>query len=101
LVEGDPLIGPARLWQSRTPYRPTRHAGRGEDPAASLVRDITTECNRRGLPKPEVDILELVVGPKGGNVSAQLRLPFAVALHGPVMLGHDSHKGGGLFGVAI
>jgi CRISPR-associated protein Csb2 len=61
-----------------------------------LLRDIAAECTRRGLPKPEVELLDLSVGPRDGVV-ARLRLRFAVAVAGPILLGRDSHKGGGLF----
>jgi CRISPR-associated protein Csb2 len=92
------LTGLARVWESHTLYRPTRHAGRGKDPAASLLQDIAAECGRRGLPKPEIELLELSQGPKEG-VAARLRLRFAVAVAGPIILGRDSHQGGGLFQV--
>ncbi|WP_136661653.1 type I-U CRISPR-associated protein Csb2 [Nitratireductor sp. XY-223] len=97
LKPGDPLFGPARKWESHTPYRPTRHASRGKDPADSIRQDIVLECRRRGLPEPDVEVVEFSVGPNGGNPSALLRLRFAVAIKGPVMLGRDSHMGGGLF----
>ena len=100
LVDGDPLVGPACAWESRTAYRPTRHAGRGKDLDSAVVRDVIAECERRGLPKPEVELLELHAGPKGGNLSARFLLYFAVAIKGPIILGLDSHKGGGLFAVA-
>jgi hypothetical protein len=58
LTSGDPLIGPARVWQSRTHYRATRHAGRRKDLAAALIRDVIAGCARRGLPRPEVEIIE-------------------------------------------
>jgi CRISPR-associated protein Csb2 len=90
------LTGPARIWKSHTAYSPTRHAGRGKDPAASLLRDATVECERRGLPRPEVELLDLSLGPKEG-VTARLRLRFGVAVAGPILLGRDSHSGGGLF----
>ncbi len=100
LAVGDPLVGPTRVWESRTPYSPTRHAGRGKDLDAAIVRDVIAECERRGLPKPEVDLLELNAGPNGGGLAARVRLRFAVAVAGPIMLGRDSHKGGGLFAVS-
>jgi CRISPR-associated protein Csb2 len=90
------LEAAARTWESHTDYRPARHAGRDKDPAAPLLCDIVAECERRGLPKPEVELLDLSVGPRDG-VAARLRLQFAVAVAGPVLLGRDSHKGGGLF----
>ncbi|MGH8152961.1 MAG: hypothetical protein ACREPF_09550, partial [Rhodanobacteraceae bacterium] len=79
-----------------TLYRPTRHAGRGKDPGAALIRDVLTECARRGLPQPEIECLYLSTGPKEG-VAGRLRLTFAVAVAGPILLGRDSHQGGGLF----
>ena len=97
LAASDPLIGPARAWESCTTYRPTRHAGRGKGPDAAVVSDVIAECERRGLPKPEVELLELSAGPNGGSLAARVRLRFAMAVAGPIMLGRDSHKGGGLF----
>src|SRR5262249_42569795 len=44
LAERDPLIGPARVWQSRTRYCTTHHAGRRKDFATALVRDLIAEC---------------------------------------------------------
>lgn len=93
----DPLVGPARVWESRTSYRPTRHAGRGKALDAAVVRDVIAECERRSLPRPVVELLELSVGPNGGGLAARIRLRFAVAVEGPIMLGRDSHRGGGLF----
>jgi CRISPR-associated protein Csb2 len=90
------LNGPARIWTSHTDYRPARHAGRGKDAAAPLLRDVAAECERRGLPKPAIELLNLSVGPKGG-VAGRLCLHFAVAVAGPILLGRDSHQGGGLF----
>ena len=96
LAAGDPLIGPACVWESRTAYHPTRHAGRGKALDTAVVRNVSAECERRGLPKPEVELLELNAGPNG-RLAARVRLHFAVAVAGPIMLGRDSHKGGGLF----
>jgi len=93
----EPLIGPARVWESLTPYRATRHAGRRKEPEAALVRDLITECTRRSLPKPEVDILEFWAVATGGGLTARVRLRFAVAVRGPLLLGRDSHRGGGFF----
>jgi CRISPR-associated protein Csb2 len=90
------IAGPAREWESHTDYRPTRHAGRGKEPTAALLKDVVAECERRRLPRPEVDLLHLSTGP-GGGIAARLRLRFAVAVSGPVLLGRDSHSGGGLF----
>ncbi len=95
--EGDALIGPSRLWVSETPYCPTRHGGRGKDLTEAIERDLIAECARRGLPRPEVEIPEVVAGPNAGHLSAHARLCFSVAVKGPILLGRDSHAGGGLF----
>lgn len=93
---GDPLIGPARTWLSATPYRPTRHPKRSADRAAHLTADIRAECARRGLPEPAVEILANAPGSRRGP-AVRARLRFAVAVEGPILLGQDSHEGGGLF----
>jgi CRISPR-associated protein Csb2 len=90
------LIGPAQVWESHTDYHPCRHAGRGKDPITPLFRDVAAECERRGLPRPDIELLDLLVGPKD-SIAARLRLRFAVAVTGPILLGRDSHQGGGFF----
>ncbi len=63
-----------------------------------LARDVSAECVRRGLPAPaEVDILECKGIANGGGLAARARLRFMTAVRGPVLLGRDSHRGGGLF----
>jgi CRISPR-associated protein Csb2 len=98
---GDALIGPSQLWASETPYCPTRHSGRREDLAEAIERDVISECARRRLPRPEVEMLQVVGGPNGGHLSARARLRFSVAIEGPILLGRDSHAGGGLFAAII
>jgi CRISPR-associated protein Csb2 len=94
----DALAGPAHLWESRTPYLATRHAGRRKDAAVMLARDVSAECVRRGLPVPAaVEILECKGVVDGGGLKARVRLHFATAVRGPLLLGRDSHRGGGLF----
>jgi CRISPR-associated protein Csb2 len=99
LTVGDRLIGPARIWQSRTCYRATRHAGRRKDYTKSLTYDVITECLRRGLPRPDVEILKFSAMPNGGGLAARARLRFATTVRGPLLLGRDSHKGGGVFAI--
>ncbi|RME67205.1 MAG: type I-U CRISPR-associated protein Cas5/Cas6, partial [Alphaproteobacteria bacterium] len=95
----DRLLMKSRVWASLTDYRPTRHPKKDEDIEAFLERDVRAECHRRGLPAPsKVEILEIRVGPRGG-VGACIRLAFAFAVAGPILLGRDSHMGGGAFGV--
>ena len=96
----DQLFACSRIWTSLTDYRPTRHTGRGKNPQDAVIADVLMECARRGLPRPHVTLLELDGGPKGGNLRARLRLYFDVAVPGPLMLGRNSHKGGGLFSAA-
>jgi CRISPR-associated protein Csb2 len=93
----DALIRPTHTWESRTPYRATRHAGRRKDPADALINDVVAECARRSLPRPQVKLIEFSALPHGGGLTARLRLHFATAVRGPLLLGRDSHKGGGLF----
>ena len=99
-ARNDPVVGPARVWESRTPYRATRHAGRRKDPISMIIRDVEAECARRGFPKPEVEIREFSALPNGGGLSARIRLTFLVAVHGPIFLGKDSHRAGGNFASA-
>jgi CRISPR-associated protein Csb2 len=98
LAEGDSLVGPARVWETRTPYQATRHAKRRQGREEVIVRDILAECSRRHLPLPEVEIAEWKAVPQGGGLMARVRLRFASAIRGPLLLGRDSHRGGGMFG---
>ena len=96
--ENDPLIQPAPIWISETPYVATRNLKKKEVPRAVVRANVLAECRRRGLPTPKnVEVLDLTVGPRGGRPGATLRLTFATAVHGPLLLGRDSHFGGGLF----
>jgi CRISPR-associated protein Csb2 len=98
LADADPLTGPARVWESRTPYLATHHGARGKGIAGALICDLRAECNRRGFPVPtSVELVEFTGLPNGGGVRARARLCFGVAIHGPVLLGRDSHLGGGVF----
>lgn len=98
LGEGDPVIGPARTWIGKTPYVATRNLKRKDDLAAVVQSDVTIECRRRGLPVPNsVDVLSASVGPRGGHPCATIKLQFAIVVRGPILLGRDSHSGGGLF----
>jgi CRISPR-associated protein Csb2 len=94
---GDRLIGPGRLWESATPYQPTRHGRRNAELTDGVEHDVVDECARRGFSHPRVEILECSAGPNGGGVSARVRLHFVVAVEGPILIGRDSHAGGGLF----
>ena len=98
LGEGDPVIGPAITWKSVTPYMATRHAKSKSQARVALLDDLHSECARRGIPAPErVSASHIAVGPRGGSPRASLILQFATAVRGPLLLGRDSHAGGGLF----
>lgn len=98
VADGDPLLGPASTWIGETPYVATRNLKKRDDLAATVKMDMAAECHRRGLPMPRsVDVLDVNAGPRGGRPHANLRLQFATAIWGPILLGRDSHTGGGLF----
>jgi CRISPR-associated protein Csb2 len=94
--EHDPLFGSARIWTSKTRYRPTRHPQGDDSPEEAVIADLMQECHRRGLPRPEIALRDVKAGPRGG-LSALARLQFQAAIRGPVLLGADSHFGAGLF----
>lgn len=96
--DGDPVIGPALVWSCVTPFVSTRNC-KGRDDLAEVIKlGVVVECARRGLPAPKsVELAELRVGPRGGRPNAMVTLRFAVPVRGPVLLGRESHVGGGLF----
>ncbi len=96
--DDDPVFGRARTWVSRAPYRPTRHPRHPADSESAIRDDLATECARRGLPTPAVEILDWREGPRGG-LAARARLVFASIVRGPILLGTGSHLGAGLFGI--
>lgn len=98
IMEDDPLIRSDRTWISETPYVATRNLKKHQAPQEAIQVDVVAECHRRGLPSPtSVEILDAWVGPQGGHPTANLRVSFATAVRGPLLLGRDSHFGGGLF----
>jgi len=98
LDDGDPLLGPSLTWKNTTPYSATRNLRKKDDPDTCVTQDVFLECRRRGLPAPRAIVVEKVTsGPRGGNVVALFTLQFATAVRGPIILGRDSHQGGGLF----
>jgi len=93
---GDRLFGSGKVWSSQTPYHPTRHPHHGENVEDVVRADLQREAERRGLPRPVVEVLALDEGPRGG-LRVRLKLTFAVSVAGPILLGKDSHFGAGLF----
>jgi CRISPR-associated protein Csb2 len=94
--DADPVFGRAKRWVSRTCYRPTRHPRHPNDATEGLRSNLLLECGRRGLPRPEVEVISLARG-SGGGISGHLRLTFVVAVTGPLLLGAGSHFGYGMF----
>ena len=94
--ETDPLFASARVWESETDYHVTRHSRQLTDEEA-LVEDIRAELGRIGWPMPQsIEVLAARRGPRG-RLSGRIRIAFAVAQAGPLIIGHTAHKGGGLF----
>jgi CRISPR-associated protein Csb2 len=96
-TEGDPIVGPARIWRTRTAFTLTRHSKRYSGTREALVADVLVECERRGLtPLPKVEV-GMVLSHQRAAPAAHLLLCFPKAVEGPILLGRDSHGGGGLF----
>ena len=96
--ESDPLFAPARVWESVTVYDVTRHH-RGLSAEDALRLDVEAELERYGWPRlrPEsIDVLAVRRGPRGG-LAGRLRLTFRTAQVGPLLIGRNAHKWGGLF----
>lgn len=96
---GDRLIGPARTWASQTLYWPTRYPRDDAGAAPAIACDVVQECEHRGLPRPEVEVARIKKGVRG-CIRAETRLHFRIAISGPILLGRDAHRGGGLFTAA-
>ena len=99
LLAEDALLGPGQTWESRSPYYPTLLSGLRKDAREVIKLDLANECVRRGLPRPEVDILSLAAHPTGRGLVARACLRFKVAVKGPLFLGYESHSGSGVFSV--
>ncbi len=91
----DPLLASSRSWTSATPYAVTRHKKRSTA-GEVLVEDVVVECQRRGLPRPTATVLD-ARGVAGRGLEGRIRLDFAVAVSGPMVLGRTRYLGGGLF----
>lgn len=91
-----PLTKPSRLWISETDYVPTRHRKSKVDPSEWVVEDVLVECARRGLPRPQVELLSIEPGTKS-KPHARLKLWFKTPTNGPILIGEGAHLGSGLF----
>ena len=94
----DGLVKESRKWKSKSRFLATNHLPRKCNLKEFLERNINLECKRRNLPTPEcVEIVDEYVGPRDGNPSCHATLNFKNVVAGPIILGRDSHSGGGLF----
>jgi len=86
----------SRRWRTATPYAPTRHARRETDWTRFAAQDLARECERRGLPVPQILIRSVAIGPRGG-AEVQAEIEFPAPQSGPLLLGRTAHAGGGRF----
>lgn len=93
--EAAAFLGPARIWESVSAYAVNRHA-KASSASDALATDVLAECDRRGLPRPAVTVLD-ARGVPGRGLEGRLRLEFVVAIRGPLVLGRSRYLGGGLF----
>ena len=93
--ETDPLLAPSLLWESVTDYVPTRHMKR-VPPSEALATDLRGELRKLKMPAPiTLDTIAIQEGPRGG-LRGRVRIGFATAVPGLVLLGRNRHFGGGL-----
>ena len=90
----DVLFSSARRWRTTNDYLVNRH-DRDGDARALIQKDVVVECQRRGLPRPDVEILSFEAV-KGTGLFARIELTFAVEVSGPILLGRSRITGGGL-----
>ena len=89
------LFQASHIWESCAPYDVNRHA-RKSTAETVLKRDVLRECERRGLPRPNVTVLKWKAV-SGWGLQGWLRLKFKTAVPGLIILGRSRHTGGGLF----
>lgn len=90
-----PWFATSRHWESVRPYEVNRHQKAGSAVAA-LTLDILDECSTRKLPRPDVEVLDVFAVP-GRGLRGRVRISFARAVSGPIVLGRSRYLGGGLF----
>ncbi|GAA4199842.1 type I-G CRISPR-associated protein Csb2 [Microbispora amethystogenes] len=102
----------ARHWTSVTPFVPSRHRKPRQEPAEFLRQEVLRELGYRGERFPEVLVTAGNLGsefagfvrhrwrarkPNGTPPGYRVDLEFAEPVEGPILLGHLSHFGLGLF----
>lgn len=96
-LDRHPLFASSPIWESLTPYHVNRHAKRSTA-ETTLKNDLIADCERRGLPRPDVTVLDWTAQ-AGLGLSGHVRLTFKHAVQGPITLGKTRHVGGGVFSV--
>lgn len=94
LESDDDLLQASPSWVSLTPYTVTRH--KKASATEVLIDDVLFQCQERNLPRPRVTVLS-ASGVPGRGLQGMVRLDFATAVAGPVVLGRTRYLGGGLF----
>ena len=94
VLQDPELVGRHQRWTSLTSYALTRHGKGGVE--QSVRADVQLECERAGLPLPQVSVLEHW-GVQGRGVHARVVLEFERPISGPLRLGKERYSGGGLF----
>lgn len=112
LSRGADLMGPSRVWISRTPFVPPRHVKKNG--RHTLEGQVSAELASRGLPDGKIERLPRDEFIRRGlhhfirirkdaskappaDLAFGLRLTFAKSVSGPISLGYASHFGLGLF----
>lgn len=108
-----PQLGPARVWESLTPFIPVRHTkvrgGKIVDAPEAQVAELLEELGIQGLktieriPRPRRDFVtrrRSGGGSRAGDRSYFFRLEFSESVRGPIAVGYGSHFGLGQFCVS-
>lgn len=103
------LVGPAKVWESHTPFAPPRHAKRRTPWIEHVTDQVSEELERRGKPPPRA--VEVLPGDWASYrthrhtknerlINARratgVRITFAGPVTGPIAIGALSHFGLGL-----
>lgn len=106
----------ARVWESLTPYVPPRHHLRKGNPRPNetVEAQVQRELNFHGVPNAKNATIKVMGDPVwvaihiparkrphrafvGNRPGYRVRIEFADPVYGPILLGHSSHFGLGLF----
>lgn len=103
------IVGPSSVWKSFTPFSPSRHAGK-KDFQTFIMEEVSRELAFRNIPRPTN--VDLTKGdwlsyrrhrPNGTDPLGEARRAYGLIIEfdepvtGPIVIGHLSHFGLGLF----